>query len=517
MWPRLRRWAQGRRVASREIGTLDRASLERFQTELIEAGFEPRPGSQRTWVGPIASSLKELTAATKMQIVFVDGWPFRNPKLFVDGLDEWHLSATGEVCLWATGAAAQDWLTVEAFMRRVDEWAERAKLGFRPRDFALDSHLSFEKVRAGAIATVDLGSLGLGDKHGQIATIAGTWKNDDRVLELAVGHKGAIEGRSYLVSNVRVPPRSLDAVRAILTSGQRNNFDRRYRAISKQGQPRLFLIAWDREFGRELLVLLAQKRGEDVVAEAIEIALNDTEVLKLRAGPDVDTLMDRHVTVFGLGAVGSNLALRLAEGGVGTMILVDGARLRPGDVVRHAAGSWLVGQAKVNAVRLLAYTRAPWAKVTAIEESPWDPGRIGVLLEGADLVVDATGFSAFASLLSIMCGERSLPLVSAALYRGGAVARVRRQATTLDVPISDRPVDRRYPLIPPEEEPLVFEPGCSSPINNASPIAVAALAALTADVAVDSLTGRNRYGDETIDVYRPLAEAPFDKVGRVTR
>jgi hypothetical protein len=45
-------------VASHEIGTLDLASLEQFQTELIEAGFEPRPGQPRVWVGPIAESLK---------------------------------------------------------------------------------------------------------------------------------------------------------------------------------------------------------------------------------------------------------------------------------------------------------------------------------------------------------------------------------------------------------------------------------------------------------------------------
>jgi len=89
-----------------------------------------------------------------MRILFVDGWPFRNPKLHVAGLDEWHLSASGEVCLWAPGAASGDWLTVEGFMRRIDEWVERAKKGFRPEDFALDAHLSFGKTRAGAIATL---------------------------------------------------------------------------------------------------------------------------------------------------------------------------------------------------------------------------------------------------------------------------------------------------------------------------------------------------------------------------
>lgn len=452
-----------------------------------------------------------------MRIVFVDGWPFRNPKLYVEGLDQWHLSASGEVCLWAPGAASGDWLTVEGFMRRIDEWAECAKKGFRPEDFALDAHLTFKKTRSGAIATVDLSSLQLEGKRGAIGVISATWKDDDPVLEIVAGRKGAIEGRWYYVGDVRVPPRDLDAVRALLATNQRNNFDRRFKAIAGHGLPRLFVIAWDRELGREALVLLAERRDDAVVAEAIEAAPMDMEILKLRAGPDIEMLASKRVIVFGLGAVGSNLALRLAEAGVGTLILVDGARLRPGDVVRHAAGSWQVGDAKVVAVRFLAYTRAPWTRVLVFEESPWDPDQIAKLLEGADLVVDATGFSSFASLLSVMCAERSTLLVSAALYRGGAVARVRRQAHPSDTPISDRSQNGRYPLIPPGDEPLVFEPGCSAPVSNASPLAVASLAALAADIAVDSLTERNLYGDETIEVYRPLADAPFDTLGRLTR
>lgn len=502
-------------MASREIATLDRASLERFQTELIEAGFEPQPGNRRVWVGPVADSLKALTDATRMRIVFRDGWPFRGPALYVDGLDEWHLSARGEICLWAPGAASGDWLTVEGYMDRVDTWVERAKRSFRPEDFALDAHLSFGQTRADAIATVDLSSLGLERKRGHHGVISATWKKNEPVLEIASGGQRTIEGRWYYVGDVRVPPRNLAAVRALLGTNQRNNFDRRYRAIAKHGQPRLFLLAWDRELGREALVLLAERRGGEVIAEAIEVAPTDTEILKLRAGPDADALARKRVTVFGLGAVGSNLALRVAEVGVGALVLVDRARLRPGDIVRHAAGSWQVGDTKVAAVKLLAHIRAPWTRVVAIEESPWDPDRIAVLLDAVDLVVDATGFSAFANLLSVMCADRSLPLVSAALYRGGAIARVRRQAFPSDTPISDRAADGRYPVIPPGDEPLVFEPGCSAPVNNASPIAVASLAALAGDIGVDTLTGRGLYEDETIDVYRPLPDSPFDKLGRV--
>src|SRR5262249_20842297 len=157
------------------------ASLERFQTELIEAGFEPLAGNQRVWVGPTADSLKTLTSAETMRIVFADGWPFRHPHLIVEGLDSWHLGATGGGCLLASGAASGEWLTLDGYLHRIDEWVERAKSGFAPEDFALDAHLSFGKTRSGAIATIDLSSLGLDGQRGKIGTISASWKDNKNV------------------------------------------------------------------------------------------------------------------------------------------------------------------------------------------------------------------------------------------------------------------------------------------------------------------------------------------------
>ena len=504
-------------MGSRDISSLDQPSLERFRTELIKIGFEPEQGDIRVWTGPISASFSDLTVATTMRIVFVDGWPFRNPKLYVDGLDEWHLSASGEVCLWALGAASDEWLSVDGFMRRIAEWADRAKKGFRPEDFALDAHLSFGAIRVGAIATVDIGSLRLDGKEGKVGVISGAWKDKDPVLQIVPGSSKPIEGRWYYVGAVRVPPRNLAAARELLASNQRNNFDRRFRAVDKHGKPRLFLLAWDRDLGREALVLHAEKHEESVVAEAIEVAPTDVEILKMRAGPDIGELSDKRVVVFGVGAVGSNLALRLAEVGIGELVVVDGDRLRPGDIVRHAALSYQVGDTKVAAVRLVAHFRAPWTKVRSVDGSSWNPDEIAKVVDGADLVIDATGFASFANLLSVVCRERAAPMVSVALYRGGAIGRVRRQALPSDTPISGRGGDKAYPVIPPGDEPPSFEPGCSAPVNNASPIAVASVAALAGHVAVDTLTGRNLYPDETIDVFRPLEISPFDQLGRIVR
>lgn len=500
-------------MGSHEIATLDVASLELFQTELIEASFEPDRSDPRRWIGPIAGSLRSLTQANTMSIRFVDGWPFQHPRLYVEGLDERHVSAGGEVCLWRSGAVSDEWLTLGGYLARIEEWVRRAKEGFHPEDFALDAHLSFGRVRPESLATVDLSKLRLDGSRGKHGVISGTWKKKVPVLEIQAGGGARIGGRWYYVGQVNAPPRNLAGVRALLSQSQRNNFDRRFRNVMKDGTPRLFLVAWDRELGREALVLLAERRDGEVVAEAIEVAPTDTDVLRLRAGPDVASLIAKSVLVFGVGAVGSRLALLLAQGGLGRSVIVDPERLRPGDVVRHAAGSWFVGQTKVEAVDLLAFSQAPWAKVKKVAGIAWNPEEIRSQIPKVDLVVDATGSASFTNMLSALCEQEAAPLLSVALYRAGSVGRVRRQGPG-DTVITDRAGEERYPVIPPADEPLVFEAGCSSPINNASPIAVTAIAALAADVAVDYLTGRNLYPDEVIDIYRPLTEPPFEEIGR---
>ena len=285
--------------------------------------------------------------------------------------------------------------------------------------------------------------------------ISATWNENNSVLKIVPGRKGRIEGRWYGVGEVKTPPKGLDDVRALLSSSQRNNFDRRYRAIEKHGKSQIFMLIWNRDLGQEVLVLIAEKGVKGVVAESIEVALTDLEVLKLRAGPDTEVLAGKHVVIFGLGAIGSNAALRLAEVGLGHLVVVDGGRLRPGDVVRHAAGSWAVGNPKVSAVRSLAHFRAPWTEVATEEKSTWNPDEIGELVDTTDLVVEATGLASFTNLLSVLCEQKNIPLVSSALYRGGSIMRVRRQ-TSGSCAIYKRFSDSRYPVIPGRKRTLYF-------------------------------------------------------------
>ena len=107
-------------------------------------------------------------------------------------------------------------------------------------------------------------------------------------------------------------------------------------------------------------------------------------------------------------------------------------------------------------------------------------------------------------------------MVSGALYRGGAVARIQRQALPKDTPLASRDnID--YPPIPPgnDQEEFIDPPvGCSAPANNAPPSSVTACAAQITQMAIDYLADHHELPDEIIYVYRPLPnQPPFDRIG----
>jgi len=511
-------------MASDEVDALDEASLDQFRIDLIGAGFEPvRSGSRRWWRGPIAECLKRLTDSTEMDILILDGWPFQAPKLLIPTQDivSDHVAASGEICLWRADDASGQWMTLTGFMERIEEWCTQQASGFRDEDAMLDAHLYFTGPTIG-LATLDLGSLKIDERNPAGATnpIFGQWNKNDTVLALSAKRPEegeTIDGRWYFHARpLTAPPRDLDAFRAALTRGQQTNFDRRLKGVRTSGSPHVSVLLWSTPYGLNGLVLhLTLDDAGDVTAESLELAPSDTGTLMLRCGPDVDVLHSKHVAVFGAGSVGSHVALALARAGLGELRLIDGDTMRPGNIVRHAA-DLSVGDNKAAATRLEILLSAPWTKTRTVKETPWAPSRIAELMQNTHLVIDATGLARFTDLISRIAVQNERSLISAALYRGGAIARVRRQMTGRDIPIFERTDESRYPLIPPGDEPLALEPGCNAPVNNASPIAVAAIAALTAEIAIDALAHRWQYDEETIDVYRPLDVAPFDHLGRLT-
>lgn len=509
-----------------EVDTFDLASLEAFTSDLVGAGFEPEPGTaRRIWRGPIHRSFAGLTEATSMRVYLRDGWPFVSPVLFVDGLSTNHLTEWGFVCLWHTGDGSGAWITVDGFFSRIDEWCMEATSGWNAQGLAQDAWLNFTNKHP-TVATFDLDRLEIGEAGGWgscHARVTFPWH-----IELEPGAKRVaddLEGIWFQVGQRELPPRNLAETRQLLNRPQRRGLDRELgkrrseKALLPSGGVDLVLFCWNRGDIRYLLVLGIEGAGDDMTGKALQHGPNDELSLLLRAGPDAVQLREKSAAVFGLGALGGYTSLVLAECGLGRLRLVDSDEILPGNVVRHVIGHQGVGIPKAAAMEIQIKDHAPWTEVDAVLERPNSRARLAGLVADVDIIVDTTGSEAATQALAATALAAGKPLVSGALYRGGAVARVQRQGTGRDVPLAERSGSSSHRMIPPgDDEVEMVEPavGCSAPINNAPPTSVLACAALTAQAVVDALMGRCALSDETTAVYKVLpGEPPFDALGRV--
>jgi len=505
----------------RDVDTLDPAAWDTFRVDLVRAGFEPIPGTGlKEWEGPIAAAFRAFTDAQVMRLRLKPGWPFIPPSLFVHGFAREHVAANGEVCLWRGDDPSREWLTLEGIAARIDAWCRKARDGFDPVDQALDAHRYFRKILPD-LAVFDPD--GFRPANGFVDAQTGTFSGNpvrSGVVELQPGHiaRLPLRGHWYYRSRVAVPPRTLEEFAALLGRGQRRNFERGLERLRQQVDGALHLAAliWPRYGELDFMVLRLTVADAQVVAGALQAAPTDPRTLLRRAGPDATALQRCTVAVIGCGAIGSHLALLLAESGVGSVRLVDDAVLRPGHVVRHVGGHDQVGAGKAVVVDAAIRGHAPWVNIGVDPRRPAAPSDIATILQEADLTVDAAGSGPVTEIVSRVAERERRSLLSVALYRGGAIGRVRRQWPERDTPIYRRAEICAYPIIPAgEDDTGGLEVGCAAPVNNAMPASVAAAAALGVQLVVDALCGRWEYPEEVTDVYRTIDTAPFNRVGRV--
>lgn len=499
--------------------------LQGFLAEIEEAGFE-RSGLTE-WTGPLPGGLRPFTQTEAMTIVIQDGWPYFPPGLRVEGIASWHANVDS-LCLWQVGDDTRRWVTVKGILQRIDEWVEDARTGFSRHGQGLDPHLYFERqsvVRAlidvtefvePPVTDGQSGRLSWSQvSHGVLHIHPGPF-GSVVPLPSGINDRSQVAGRWFFRENVPAPPRTAADYLGALTDSQRRILLSDIRRVARRMG--IFALFW-RVSGQIAALLVAA--GDDKEARDLQCLTPvpfGEEAQLLRAGPDAHTLRTKSVLVVGLGAVGSHLAELLARSAVGSLRLADFDSLWPANVIRHATDPRVqAGTPKVLAVRdaLAPYS---WVSIDAKVELLRDHRALRERLGGVDLAVDATGDRAFSEFMARVASEAGVPFLTVALYRGGSLSRVQRQADG-DRPIWLRMGHAHSPEITPgpdEIEYLGLETGCLGPVNNAPPVAVVRAASLAAEICVDLLTGRRSYPDETIEVYKPSAPV-FDTIGTVRK
>ncbi len=155
------------------------------------------------------------------------------------------------------------------------------------------------------------------------------------------------------------------------------------------------------------------------------VALGDAQLLRYNRQimlPEIDLegqqrLLGSRVVIFGLGGLGSPLAMYLATSGVGELVLVDPDRVELSNLQRqivHPDASQ--GMAKVESARRTLLGLNPEVRVETHPRA-LEGEALRALIEGADLVADGTDRFAARLAINAACHATATPLVSAAVIR----------------------------------------------------------------------------------------------------
>jgi len=128
-------------------------------------------------------------------------------------------------------------------------------------------------------------------------------------------------------------------------------------------------------------------------------------------------LLDSHVLLVGAGGLGSPVAMYLASAGVGHITIADDDEVDLSNLQRqilHRHND--IGRAKVDSAKDTLISLNPDVRVTPLQ-TRIDSGQLASLLDGVDLVVDASDNFATRFVINKACVKARKPLVSGAAIR----------------------------------------------------------------------------------------------------
>ncbi|MFD1147883.1 ThiF family adenylyltransferase [Saccharothrix hoggarensis] len=451
-------------------------------------------------------------------------FPFLPPKVIL--LDAggpfettFHANADGSLCLWTDDWAVDQapWLRPDVLLDRIGGWLCKSAAGWPGDDDCdLERYLEREHIDR-RLVLYDVSAL-IPDR----AVRTGPGPNPHtivitnerrRVGDLDTGRRQRRRDRNLAwvadLGCMTSPLRSWDDVAVAL--GPRVAEVGRLIAV---GAITHILFLYVRGTRQGVLVTRVRKSSNAIRVTACESADSSAATCMLRAGSAAPELLTTRIAIVGCGAIGSFAADTLFRAGARRLTLVDGERLRPGNVVRHLAGNRYVGWPKTEAVR--ACLVAVDADVTGIHvpRGPLvDLEEAEALVRDHQVVLDATGSGYASSLLATAADSigraTGHAVVSACVQRDGDVLRVDR------MPL--RSGEKYLPALPRLDSSIrLQERGCGSTVSPTPPGAVLAAAELAHQVVVDAALLTCALPASMAVVRRPQPEPLYNRMGTVT-
>jgi len=494
------------------------AATDRWREEMVALGFsddgEQLRGSVR-WVGSGGGP-----ATARVGITPTPAFPFAPPQVLI--LDAgarleptFHVDENGAPCLWEDEWPVDEapWRNPHELLARIADWMEQTAAGW-PDDDSCDLERYLEQDPT-ALVLYDASALvfdtpvrtTIGPTSGTVTVTA----ERRRIRDVDGRRRSRKNNRLAWVADIGVvtrPLRSWNDVAAALDH-RATEVDR----LISFGVVSLLLLRYTHGGAPGALALRVRRAAADIDVVACESADTSAATRVMRAGPAAPQLADVPIAVVGCGAIGSFAADLLFRSGARYLTLVDGERLRPGNIVRHLARVEHVGRPKTEAVRACLSGVDPDVSRVRTRGPLYDLDDAVALVRGHQVVLDATGSARASSLLATAADrvgrELGHTVVSACVQRDGDVLRVDR--------MPQRRSEAHLPALPLLDDTTgLRERGCGSPVSPTPPGAVVAAAGLVLRVVLDEATRECALPASVVQVQSPQPEPPYHHRGEIT-
>lgn len=216
--------------------------------------------------------------------------------------------------------------------------------------------------------------------------------------------------------------------------------------------------------------------------------------------PELKALPTKSVLVVGLGTLGGEIAVKLAQAGVGRLDIIDYDRFEVNNAVRHVLGTDYAGIAKTVAIEAAARRMNPFCEVGAhhltIGAPTWAGQSslevISKLVANSDLVVEATGSHQLQVLLGRVTSEYKKPMVTTWLTPGFVGAHIVRFIPSVTCCYHCFLTDLRSPngarlrAEAGQDVPIVAQ-GCSHPTVSGAGVDASEASIVTTRLAIQTL------------------------------
>mgnify|MGYP001495218958 CR=1 FL=1 len=532
--------------------------LKTFLLHLQDNEFKPDETKTR-WTGSVFVEWKDAEtgdlqgAKHTIAICLLKGFPYRAPVIYA--IDEptlttsWHLNpdTPPSLCLWDSERGWQPDFTAHKLLNRAHDWFYHYHTNSWPPNSQLpDLHLYLDPI--GIVAIGDewpptseafSGTFRLWrPKYKNTPYLASCHENktepEPRLAETMVlgANLPQIRGVWFRVPQPFVPPNRLDnllqQIDAVAKAPPGKSYKNCVASVSRkttdgfpiaigypdnQGEER-WLFLWGQPPKRkQKRFLWSSVPGiSQVEIKSFQTAPAGKEALLKRTAYVSKSLTNCRIILFGVGSLGSSIALLLAKAGVSALRLIDNDHLMPVNVMRHVCGLNHVGATKTKALKSVIRQHNPDC-LTDFLPSAWDREQLRDYMSGYDLVIDATGNTNFSRYLNGICVELNQPVLFTATYRkariGRIVMRLNSDAPCLECYLAhpEEWAETDYPTIPLNPNEGFIEDGCGSVTEEAVALDMEAVANFAARQAIKILNNQHNGANLAMLVNEPLLDA----------